>query len=565
MNDFLSEDVYKKVRAILGQVPENRPRAVLQAYNAFLQRWTVLRLHKSDSFYHPNLLALLLLLQYIWPEIFHHVSTNPYYFFYLHALVTGEKNACCKTSEVTEVKDLGLPLNSENTLLYPYDDLDLFKLLVTWNFDVKDISRSNAFDEEIEALYFLWSHITLDPSTMEKIMPPEIRDHAWVALNSGDPARIKLVRFYLSDAILSRDYEPSLLDSLMDLNHELDYASNGKKPILIQDADSRIFALGLISTRKETMDALKDLLVSSPSLPPGLRLRIIYALEHALERFVKEEKWCKDIISSLVNDILLNENRREEQGYRIIIRIARLVRYGEFPDNTLKKLIEFLYTNVPVVGELKRALRESWKDARWRERALELLAPKELDKMPLTDLMEVCEAGPWPKSLGQHFIKIAQQDNEATANPALELLTGFNRTSSGEQSPEDKAQIVQWMGKLLSDLLQKNPKKPLQHYWQNIVDLQQDTKAPWQRSVWQKLWNASLEKYEISIINHLKNTWRLEAREMLQAMLPGAPTHWQNSIEDALAEFAVRLGNTANQSDSKDAPSPQIDANAIII
>ena len=197
---FPSDDVHNRVRQVLERVPAYRPRATLQAYNAFLQRWLVVRLQGSENIFYPELLALLLLIQYVWPDIFNRISTNPCYFFYLHALATGRDNHFCTSSEMAEIKDLGLPLHIREKNIYPYDDPSLFRLLEIWNF--KNVLPVNI--DPPGALSILWSHITLDPTLQNQSIYLEKREEIWDSLISGDPARIKLLQFY---SVLPQDLE----------------------------------------------------------------------------------------------------------------------------------------------------------------------------------------------------------------------------------------------------------------------------------------------------------------------------------------------------------------------
>lgn len=518
---FPSDDVYRRVRRVLERVPAYRPRATLQAYNAFLQRWLVVRLQGSEKIFFPELLALLLLIQYIWPDIFHRISANPYYFFYIHALATGRANLHCTQSEMAEIKDLGLPINIREKNIYPYDDPNLFRLLDIWDFDFIDPT------EVSEVLSVLWSHITLDPSLRSQPVFPEIREAVWATLISGDPARIKLLQYSLSETV-SRDYEQPLLESVLDLNKEFDRAGD-KSNQLIADAEVRVFALGLIGSREETPKVLKEILTSTPGLHTSLKLRIVYAIERLMQKVDGAKR--HEMISSLVQDVLINGRSSKEPEQRVRVRIAKLAHYGIFLSSDLKKIIKLLFKESNENVLVKLALIESWEKASWRDEALMLLTPKVIAKMIPADILKICESGSWPEALGNYFIQLAQQSNEEHSSRSFSIIRNFPNRADGTQGPTDKLNIIKW----LSDLIQTS-ERFRKESWGDIAMLQNDQLVSWSTQTWASLKSFAINNDDLSIIHALKDIKRSEARNLLQSMLHESPVHWQNVIKDALAD-----------------------------
>lgn len=520
---FPSEEIHRRVRQVLERVPAYRPRATLQAYNAFLQKWLVVSLMDGGSIFHADLLALLLLLQYVWPDVFHQISTNPYYFIYLHALATGRANHDCTPSEMEEIKDIGLPLNVRNKNIYPYDDPNLFRLLDVWNFET-------GLDgvESDDILPLLWSHITFDP-TLEKlpIFPDLKEEEVWATLISGDPARIKLLQFYLSE-LLSRDYEQPLLESILDLNKDIN-PGNANSEKLANDAEARVFALGLIGNKVETVKIFKEILISSPNLGTNLKLRIIYALERLIKRIGSKREY--DVFSSLVQDVLINNESGDEHGQRVRVHVAKLAQYGAFSNSDMRKLTKLLFDNSNENELVRLAFRESWKKASWCEEALSLLSVKNLESMPARDMVEICEYGAWPKMLGKYFVRLAQGPEPDLASRSFAILRNYPNHIDGEQTPSDKVNIISWLG----DLLQAN-ECFRKEAWDYIAVLQGDKEVSWSPEVWQELEDFAIKNDDLSIIRVLSDLNRQEARDLLLILREDAPLHWHNSIDDALVD-----------------------------
>lgn len=521
---FPSDEIHRRVRQVLERVPAYRPRATLQAYNAFLQRWLVVRLQGSENIFYPELLALLLLIQYVWPDIFHRISTNPYYFFYLHALATGRDNHFCTQSEMAEIKDLGLPLYIREKNIYPYDDPNLFRLLEIWDF--KNILPANI--DPPGTLSILWSHITLDPTLQNQSIYPEKREEIWATLVSGDPARIKLLQFYLSE-LLTQDYEQPLLESVLDLNKELERTGNETDQFFM-DAEVRVFALGLIGNKEETAKVLMELLSSSPGLRTNIKLRIVYAIERLMQKMEKNKR--DNMISKLVQGVLINDRTSKDPEQRIRVKIAKLAHYGTFASPDVKKIVKLLFSASDENELVKIALIEGLKNASWREQALMSLTPKIAGKMALTDILKICESGIWPATLGDYFLQQAQLPDEFSTR-VFAVITKFPNREDGIQNADDKLTIIKWLSQLLmtSEEFRKSS-------WSHIVLLQSDPIVSWSIQTWTALKNYSLKIDDPSIVHVLNEIKikRFEARDLLQSIRQEAPIHWQNIIEDALAD-----------------------------
>lgn len=498
MSSFLSAGVHNKVHFVLKHGPAHRPRAMLQAYNAFLNRWAVVRLQGAEHSFDPDLLTLLLLLQYAWPNLYNQISANPFYFLYLHALATGKPNASCGPTQIDELRDLGLPILASDSLLRVYSDLDLARVLSVWEFDH---NRSN--QSEGELLSHLSLHITLNHNIKEQeLMFRE--EQAWDALNSGDPARIKLAHFHAP--VFSFDYESQLLDILTQLNEEIDQGidndneSHNKENNVIERAEAVIFALGLVGEEK-SVEILHEQLRPSSNMPLRIQLRAIYALGNHVNRRDDE-----NALSILVDEILCC--KEEIYGPAIRSRVGRLARYFKLRYQQIVSFISLLIPqneHIKVIQAVKESLRR--KENHWKQEALRLLTPEMLKKMQPIDVVDICEAISWPFSLGPYLIDIVIQDS-SLASRAFRLITNFGTSS------KDKKYVIAWLAQLL-----QSSERFRGACWQIIGTLQKDLSVSWQDSIWQQLLEFAIKNDDKSIMYALEATQRAEANDLI-AQLP---------------------------------------------
>lgn len=530
MNDFLPPKVYEKIRSVLEQDPANRPRAVLQTYNAFLHRWAIVKLLGNENYFNPSLLALLLLLQYAWPEMFYLISVNPYHFYYLHALATGKPNKVCGQTEIDEFHDIKFPSKVWNSQLALCQEKKMIPALNSWEFSEE--SRTD-FYRGHSPLSIMSQYITLDPATLNS-RPIFQEMEIWKGIKSGDPAQIKLVAFYEGEKIITTIFEQPLREPLLDLNKEFQKGGLGISETL-DDADANIFALGLIGNTKETIDTLYDILRNSPPLPTHLRLRCIYALERLISKRKDLDEGDHEKISLLINEILFSDKEQREQGHRVRVRVARLIRYESLSNSELKLVVESLYRKDESI-DVQRAFLESWQVAIWREKALNQLTEEQLNNISPIQLLMICEGGSWPALLMPYFVKIAHSNNEALALRAFTLLLGFSTSPDKRQSSEDKQLVMQW----LSEVLPKN-EDLREKCWIQVSELQKDNTIPWQDVVWRQLVKFALSKGDIRIVHAIVNTKRVEALTYHEKLLTDSPVDWKNAIEDAFEKLREQV------------------------
>jgi hypothetical protein len=526
MSEALSHDVYKKVRRIFGQVPGYRPRAILQAYNAFLHYWMVTQLQqRREKPLEPDLLALLLILRYAWPEIYSSISSNPYYLFYLHSLATGKPNDKCRPTEIDELRDLELPTKAQYSPLHLFRKPEIVRLFDAWEFP-KNFG-----------IYELSLHITPSNTGMETQKPIFQEVHEWDAITSGDPARIRLADLQ-SQGLQSLDYEPQLLNLLVGLNEKFNRESNNNdsddgvngQSIYIDRAETIIIALGLMGRNHTISSNFSDLLNRSPRLPEPLQLRIIYALAHLAEQ--KNDKGALSVLLSIL------KNKPDEYKSAVRVRAARLLRYFRL-DNHQIPIVTGLLITPHENRRVPQVVKESWKwkETPWRQKGLETLTKDDLAKMLQEDVIEICkEVECWPHSLAEYFIKIAQNQDEALGEQAFRLLQGFSVTCDETHSLDNKTYIIKWLSEVL-----KHNEKFREDSWKKIGELQKDI-SDWQSVIWSRLWEFAIEESDIRIVSSLESTQRREAYDFLKKIRERSPIDWLGRIEDALVELAETIG-----------------------
>lgn len=514
-DSFLSERIYQTVRMVLQSGPANRPRAILQAYQTFIHEWILIRIKGLEHVMHPDILALLSLIQYTWPDMFAAVRKNPYYFFYLHILAANKPNSVCNQAELDEINDLGLPAVAQSVwwrnLQYP----ELNRLF-------RNIELDNDFTIDDLAL-----HITLDKHVRISLS----EDQPWEELVSGDPARIKAM---ISRMPLGLGYESQLLNHVTDLINEIKQDVRGgedsSKEVkeLIDRAEAVIFALGLGSENPECVDFLTQTLLESQEISLSVRLRITYALAYAAQR------GNQNAISSLLSEILF---QRKEDLLPFRIRVAHLCRSFVLTRPQISTLLSIV-SDQNENSRVHKNIIESWLHASWGPIAFEVAIQEKLNELNIKDVLEICEFFIHPNSdwmdpvlpqLGKHILAIVQQDDPIISEKAFYLLLEVPTSS------KRKILLMSW----LCELIQRSSKF-FSKCWQIIGDLQKDRDIAWQIDIWKQLLLFALENDEILLVKTLVNTQRLEASETLKALHRQAPAHWKGPIEDGLAMLSTR-------------------------
>lgn len=444
---------FEQARSILVQGPSGNPRAILQAYNSFQARWRIVQARPFEDTIDARTLAVILLLEYGWPDVFESIFDKPEIFFYLHAVITSIPNGICGPTEIDEVHDIELPPTKIGWLEESRDP-NLARLVgalqqLSPDFDVNRLMK----------------HLTL----VDEPAPLGIHlDAPLTALMSGDPA---LIRFSQRVSGHTQNLQEILLEQLLDLVEDIRATSSGVKSVtgeeakIVDQAGRAIFALGRVGD-KTFIEALNEWMQNPDSLPMSLRLRAIYALGH--HAFDRKRSTCELARAALVSVL---KNAQASDSVRV--RTARLLRWCDLPDeeetrdDQVRSVLELFrvdWDNNPS-AVLRAVARETVLEGRWPHTALRLMTPEQYSAR---DICAVCSLTPeWPRRIGRYLVTLAASE-DLISDTAMQLLVQY----------ADKRQAIRWLVRLVisSDLR-------LQECLNHIGNLQRNLDR-WQAVAW---------------------------------------------------------------------------------
>ncbi len=424
---------------ILVQGPTGNPRAVLQAYNTFQARWRIIRARGLEA--DARLLAVMLLLQYAWPELFSQVFGYPELFFFLHALITGQANSVCSAPEIDELNDLGAPLSASDSPINQWRQPGLARLLAALPSESLE-TKSSAKAAQVDRLMM---YMTLAQSTA----PTGIHlVDTWTALTSGDPV---LIRFALRVGRMPELQLPLLLESVVDLTLNL----RPEESTMVHKA---IFGLGRIRDNRVT-STLANILEKPEQLPPAILRRTVYALtHHASDR---EYQWNGSARSAIVK--LLGNAKLDDTARMCVVKL--ICHWDNVGDDQWSGLFNLLSPVWPATVSLplklasKRALLQ---------RPIQSLRLVELGNIDPEFVCELCDSktDSWPPAIGRYLVRLSL--NRGTISDRAYRLIG---------SYADKKQALLWLALIAlanpgrnSDCLKKiGQRQALMDEWQGPV------------------------------------------------------------------------------------------------
>lgn len=272
---------------VFTQGPRQLPRETIEAYNTFQSWWLVVEKRDLQKIISPQLLAALILIHYVWPQIFEQISCFPEFFFDLHGLVSNSDNRKVNdvylNTESEEVLSLGCPSENGNAMVeqtrrdYP----GLLKLL-----SLIHLPENLTLNGFYQALTLTTNHLA--PSGRYLI---EVRG----ALLSGDSSLVKFANRAHGGQV-AKENVPWLLEFLLDTtikrgDQELDAASKQK---MIR----AIFALGRIGG-KHAVEPLIIIIENREKHTDEIVTRTLFALAHLAEF---ENEKISQVIADLLED-----------------------------------------------------------------------------------------------------------------------------------------------------------------------------------------------------------------------------------------------------------------------
>jgi Cdc6-like AAA superfamily ATPase len=280
---------------VFAQGPKQNPREVIQAYNTFQSIWQVLQ---DRGIANPQLaqpLAALILIRYIWPNVFEQFARYPELFFDLHALATKVPNHICFSAEIEELLSLGCPAEEPLAMI---DEIrqknpDLLRLL-----GAVDLP-ANLNENDLVGLLALGSK--KQPSARERNVI-----EVGHSLMSGDPSLIKFAA-RSEEQQVKQERLPWLMEFL-----EYSVLDTGdKKPSeeakASRDMINALFALGRLRDVR-AVEPISNLIQQRKTLSRLTILRAIYALANLTpDDNSQQSESVRRTIGSIVAELLLDE------------------------------------------------------------------------------------------------------------------------------------------------------------------------------------------------------------------------------------------------------------------
>lgn len=527
------KDPYQEAIAILVQGPSATPRIALQAYQSFDARWRVVKLRGLDKIVDAQTLAVILLLQYAYPDVFESVFNHPELLFYLYALVKEkEPNSVCQETEVEELRDLGLPayINSKGK-----SEEEILILKRFWR--KPDLNRllgalpalPEGFDIDL-----LFTHLTLvrkGEEDKKTLAPVGVQIDPWEALTSGDPVLIKFsMRTHGDTAAMSSILLNHLID-LVDMFQPKPLHTPHDQSEMIGRVSRAIFALGRIGD-KSFVQFIGEWLRNPVNLPKEILFRTIYALGHQATKPDAPNPEARRTLVELVG------NKNAYTAARI--RAARLLRFcNELSAEEIEKFLSFLRTKQrPKISiALRMTIKATVRDAQWRDRVLERLQP---DKYNAEDVYEFSvNAKTWPTHIASYWKKIAHTEG-GMGDRAFGLIENYR----------DLPQAMRWLAELIPHSIVR-----VAACLKKIGDIQRD-ESKWHSEIWDTLFHRLQQRRDEStwhqFIDSLRRTSKNEAAQMLgeQIFLYKKERRWreyviqslENMRDEGVSEAETQLG-----------------------
>lgn len=530
-NPRVDEYTVNKIQSILSLNPMSQPRAVLQAYSAFLNRWEIIQQRDIQNEVFPEALAVLLVIQYVWPKVYERICSYPQHFFYLHALTTGAKNKFCSNIEIDEIRELGLAAN-EHEIQFAIIRQNEFSLLM----NELDLSK---WPKPISTLR---SHLLLSSNEHHPQTRPE---QIWEVLQSGDPVRIKYV-LQENSIEVTKVFRGHTISFLAEISDQAKYNKTSVSSHDIESAEKVLVAAGIIND-SQVIPAIIDLLEST-SLTIRLQARAVYALGNYA---AKNNELA---ISALIKFVQAKENITQT----IQTRAAHLLKYCDIGNENIALLLE----EIKITEHKKKAssllraiIKESIINANWWEQALEMIDPSLLSP---EDIIDFClgpqrqeTSGKWPENLASYLIELAV-NKPAFRERAYELLEGHKK--------EDV--VIDWLATLSLKLagIPESYEPWLKKCWTSMAEIQkkllkEKNEDAWKKTTWESVidflkknsWPEEMVGF-VFVVSEIED---IETINFLSGMYKFAPSvgSWKRSIRQQLEIICTQNQNLGNFKD----------------
>lgn len=477
-----------------------RPRAVHQVFNTrcLLQLITNFRQHhQSKEANKPlqceeekgnvgsTLLTVLVLLRYAHEDIFQAIVDNPFVFFYLHAVATGNANKVCKEIELEEILTVGLPEQAveKNWFTIYRDHPRIVPIMDLLTDEIKKLDQKTLYE-----YIFLIGESEKEKNEHSQTL------HEWEALTSGNPALIRQA----SSAAVGRlqEYVEQIYNELLLLSSHA-WNSNNAQNALSFRIERMIFAVGRVEELigediwRDTWGAYVDLLCRSlqpEEIPEFLKHRLVFALGRLCQ---SEPLASKKLVEALIKDNLPKS---------ILARVASVLRFCKFDEDTSPQELanwahssqsELLWHNLFRAGKNPEILSTM------------LDCPESITEHSLQICKEAIEEmvskgnnqAILPEKTAEALVAVcnnANSENTTLAEKAFNILTAYGSLPTKEQ----KEQAFRWLVEIIFQ-----GKRFRTQAWEDLGRLQKD--IPWQTEKWDQLTTWAIEASDGGIVSAL--------------------------------------------------------------
>jgi hypothetical protein len=498
---------------------------------------------EQKRFFRFDVLAVLILIRYLAPEVFEKFWRYPELFFDLHAQASQTPNLHCSETEIEEQLLLRSP-NAEaliETISRTYAILSPILLAIPQlpeNFDVNK----------------LYAHLTLLREQTAPTGNPLIESPA--ALMSGDPTRIKF--FKRTAAAQVNQHVVSLMTTL-ELKIAGTTSDKGDKWSVEVEKEmaAATFALGRLKNTS-AVDVLQRVIALQREYPPGVVNRAIFALAN-----LADEPEARKAVVDTFAALLVDEQLPDNQKLRVLRLLDRiLAREGTAPAEVQTK-VSLAY--LALRGKLM-LLRNTARDMTGKQRAVaEALAELAKDASPvaLENYIYIVDMAVVPLSDEQLLPLIGPAADGPEQEKAYRILTRLPKPEEVVEHMARVADATRQSKIWISAVTQMGESQRQAESWQAAAweRVQQDVDRPeidWK--VWLAALGGSLHPEAVALIKAEAEKLKLpddaplhdDVLNTLKALIlipeTGAPARLRTAKREALALIKVeaeKLGRDA--------------------
>ena len=522
----------QQVRSVLTQGPRENPRQVVQAYNTFQALWWVVQQRHLQEV-EAKLLAALILIRYVWPEVFERFFRYPELFFDLHALASKEPNDVCCATEIEEMLTLGCPAVKPVPMIEGVRSQhpDLLRLLGSFSLP----SQLNANR--------LFTYLTLI-----KDQPAPMGIHlieVGAALLSGDPSLIKFAG--RTSGVEVRQERWRWLIELLEpenLPAKSDSSTSNEQDKVIR----ALFALGRLKDGR-TVEWIQQIVGGHTPISKAVSDRAIYALAH-LAKVGTDKEAARRVLMTMLED----EDTSSALQLRILRLFTRILPEAEKPKGKGVSRAES-ESRRPIVrlalhGKTRFIRDTALEISRgWVEEALEEFNTGPQTKDAFDGYLQIAENLPGtddlPDQVRTHLIGLAIDSRSCYRNRSFEILS---------KSPQLET-VVEAMAEIAAQALDR---KIREEAIKRMGEAQGNCELRWQMQAWKQV--------EQAIADESPDVWSAFMKALGATRRKEAVAHLK---EIGLTHFDTRVRNTAIEAlrdiaDDRENPEAAAAAQAVL-